>query len=56
MTRESLDWTGMWVVCGCLFELWLSCGHVYVTRTVYKHSDITYLTILKRILSEKVTI
>ena len=25
-----------------LFEWWLSCGQMYVTRTVYKHSDITY--------------
>ena len=26
--------------------LWLSCGHIYVMHTVYKHSDVTYSTIL----------
>ena len=43
----------LWAVCGCLVELWLGSGHVYVTRIVYKHSDITYSTILMPSLSEK---
>ena len=42
--------------CGYLIEWWLSCGHMYVTRTVYNHTDITYSTILMPSLSEKVAI
>ena len=41
--HETVHYSNMYLV--VLWVVWLSCGHMYVTCTVYKHSDITYSTI-----------